>query len=344
MMKNLGKIDFALIAFALVACGCRRTHEARAVDPLPAVVGFSVIESAPAPQWLLGEIVAGSERSLGFRVQGILGPIRVRTGDVVHRGDLLAVLDGRDAKARMAAAEETTRLAEAERGRTAALTRAGAIANVEDERRSHDLEQARASLTLARNEAAAEELRAPIDGAVVRRYVEPGEIVSPGTPVVALAETGRRLVRTAARVSELNRLAVGTSLTLRAPQGTTAPAVVSSLAPSPDARTGLFTVEAALDASSSLAVGTLVDVDLAPDAPLPEVPSAAVVHHADADRVCVLDTAGDGRVFARWRSVEVARVRGTRTWVRSGLRTGEQVAGEGSYFVRDNEEVRVIQP
>jgi RND family efflux transporter MFP subunit len=335
---------FVFAAITLIASGCRRAHEASVSVAPSAVVGVSVVESAPAPHWLLGEVVAGSERTLGFRISGTLEGVRVRTGDVVRRGQLLAVLDASDANARLAEAEVAKHLAEAEQSRTAILTRAGALARAEDERRSYGVEQAGASLTLARNEAAAVKLLAPVHGVVVRTHAEPGEVVSAGAPVVTIAETGRRVVRAAARVSELDRLEVGTSLTLHAPQGRTAHAVVTNVAPSPDSSSGLFTIEAALAASSFLPVGTSVDVDLGHDAPLPEVPSAAIVHHGETDRVCVLDKAADGRVLARWRPVEVARIRETRTWVRAGLKRGEQVVSEGSYFVRDNEEVRVIAP
>lgn len=74
---------------------------------------------------------------------------------------------------------------------------------------------ARASLELQEQRLEKNELRAPTAGTVGELYADPGEIVAPGAPVVALVRRDRPLVQVFVPVGKLGGLRVGTVVRAR---------------------------------------------------------------------------------------------------------------------------------
>jgi HlyD family secretion protein len=88
--------------------------------------------------------------------------------------------------------------------------------------RAEDIEQARARLEQARqNVALAQtqldyaEIDSPLTGVVLSKNVEPGEYVSPGTPVVTVAELDRPWVRAYVSESDLGHVKLGQAARVR---------------------------------------------------------------------------------------------------------------------------------
>ena len=90
----------------LVACGSRQK---RAAEPGPVVTGVQIevahIESAPLLYQAVGSVRSANTAVLAAQLAGTVREIRVRAGDPVHRGELLAVLDDRGARAQVQGAE-----------------------------------------------------------------------------------------------------------------------------------------------------------------------------------------------------------------------------------------------
>lgn len=183
-------------------------------EPVAPVQGpRPVVVEAPQPisginpvTALPGAVHARSEVDLSFRIAGKVAERRVDMGTRVAAGQVLAVLDTRDARLNVAAARAAVGAAEAD----LVLARA-------EERRYHDLrargfvgqspldervnttrlaearlEQARAELDLAANQSRYTELRADATGVITRIAVEPGHVVSAGQVVMRFAVDGER--------------------------------------------------------------------------------------------------------------------------------------------------------
>lgn len=170
------------------------------------------------------QVVVGTERP------GRLARLLVEENSPVVAGQLLAEIDSSEeraalaeARARVAEAEADAKLAEAELARATRLADEEVGSRAEVERRARDLDTARARTATAaavanRLEAALAKHRivAPLDGVVLARHVEPGEILPAGTPLVTVADTTR--VRIEAEVDEYDagRIAAGAAVTIRA--------------------------------------------------------------------------------------------------------------------------------
>jgi membrane fusion protein (multidrug efflux system) len=77
------------------------------------------------------------------------------------------------------------------------------------------LEQARAALAQARLDLAHTEIRAPFDGVVGRKNVEPGAIVAPGQPLLSLTASGESWVMANFKETQLRRIRIGDAAEVR---------------------------------------------------------------------------------------------------------------------------------
>lgn len=153
--------------------------------------------------------VEATEARLGFQAAGRIEAIRVREGDVVKQGDVLARLDTRETEARLAQARAQVqathaRLADARREhrRNAALLAGNAIGRETFDKSRLAVDVAEAEYAQAQANVQALEallanmtIHASVDGIVTVRHREPGEIVSAGQPVLTLMNPDDRWVR-----------------------------------------------------------------------------------------------------------------------------------------------------
>lgn len=179
------------------------------------------VETAPVARGLVEDAVTNSEAGtvksrlrarVGAERPGRVAAIPRREGAAVRRGDELLSLDATTARAQLDVAERdlaafeaglgaaraTALLARQEFERTEALFAQGAVsqgtldqglsrrdaAAAEFEAAAAGVARARASVRLAREELGHLVVRAPFDGVVTQRYVEVGESVIPGQPVL----------------------------------------------------------------------------------------------------------------------------------------------------------------
>lgn len=176
----------------------------------PAAHAGAVVETVrPKPsRWrpripVTGTLVPAEAADIGFETGGRLQSIRVKVGDRVTRGQLLATLDGAGAAAQAAAAAAAVRAAEAglamatyTEQQTAALFERQAVADAELTRAKDQkalavaqLDQARATARLASVGVGNGSLTAPFAGLVTRAPSGVGRIVSPGEPLFRLEDT-----------------------------------------------------------------------------------------------------------------------------------------------------------
>lgn len=111
---------------------------------------------------------------LSARLAAAIEEVRVREGDRVRRGDVLAVFDCADYKI-------AARLAHENYDRTFKLSRIGSASAETLDQMRRQKDDADVRLSWCRIES-------PIDGTVLSRYHEPGEWVTPGTKVVTVAD------------------------------------------------------------------------------------------------------------------------------------------------------------
>ena len=246
--------------------GAARGEPAAAASepPAPGVL----VHDAPV-QDLIGVVVARYVVEVAARAEGRVTAIAVQLGDRVERGATLASLDDRSLRDELAAARAAQRALAADRDKTADQLAEAREKKLRDERVRHvlsDEELARAGYeekyaasqldaTRARlDEQEAKvavlersldetQVRAPFDGQIAARYVAPGAMVNPGTPVARLVSAGDVVVRFAIPEALGARVRIGTAISVDV-EGAALTGTVEKLAPEVDAASRMLVAEA----------------------------------------------------------------------------------------------------
>src|ERR1700736_1653857 len=169
------------------------------------------------------EVTARYSTSVSFRVPGKLIERRVRLGDSVKQGQVIARLDPLDAqkqeasaRAALAAAEHRLAFAQQQLDRDKAQSEQNLIAANQLEQTQDAFtaalagrDQAAAQWVVARNSLQYNTLTADHDGVITSENADTGQVVSAGQAVYGLAWTGDTDVILDAAESELARISVG---------------------------------------------------------------------------------------------------------------------------------------
>lgn len=346
-----------LLAVVAALAGCSKPEAT--VDPVRAVKLIQVGQgSGEADTAFAAEIHASTESRLGFRVAGKLQRRLVDSGQTVHAGQLLAVIDPQDyqlgaqaAVAQASAAQTQRDLAAADLKRYESLRDQGFVSGAEIDRRQAALRSAEATLRQAQaqagvqgNQAAYTQLLADADGVIVGVEAEPGQVLAAGAPVVRLARSGPRDAVLALPEDRVGAVKPGMAATVSLwSQGAVASALegtVREVAGSADPATRTFTVKVALKDSASPPLGATATVRLRSSskgaAPVVKLPTSALWQQGQGSAVWVYDAAA-GAVKAR--AVQVAGVAGNEVQISAGLQPGEQVVAAGVHVLTDGQAV-----
>ncbi|HWP66893.1 MAG TPA: efflux RND transporter periplasmic adaptor subunit [Candidatus Limnocylindria bacterium] len=326
-------------------------QRAAAAGPLPVLSGS-------------GYVVTGDRYlAVGVRVPGRIDRYFVEEGQSVRRGDPLVRLDSRDyaaavqaAAARLEVARANVRLAEAELARGRALRQSGVISQQELDVLQNKAAVARATvaqseadLAQARVNLEYTELRAPVDGVVLAKLKEVGEIAVPGGfagsgDLVRLANLEEMRAEVDVNEADLSRVRLGqrASVTPDALPDRVYRAEVVKLYPQVDRQKGTLKVEVRiLDPDERLLpdmsarITFYAEPEAGDTAPVVLVPAAAVRRD---ERGEALVWVVDG-TRVRATRVETAGHVGERVRVTSGLSGGETVV-VGEQPLREGQRVR----
>ena len=209
-------------------------------------------------------------------------------------------------------------------------------------------EAAQTSAAISRDDTV---LRAPIDGVLLQRTVEVGELISPGKPGFVIADASTVKALFGVPDLQVQHLKLGSALTveLEALPGRQFGGQITAVAPSADRQTRLFEVEVSIrNPDRLLKVGMIASLTLAAsrqsekDEGAAVVPLSAIIgskEQPDHYALFVVDEAG-GVARARLRVVKLGDAYGNRVVVTSGVKVGERVITSGGSQLVDGEAVQ----
>lgn len=304
--------------------------------------------------WRFYGVTRSTKRAtLSFTVGGRLQARPAIVGTRVKRGQVLARLDQRrfvhEKQSSLAALSELeTRLLQKRRDRDRARARfeeeAVSLSELERERSSADALEALQRATKVRVSEATRVvgegvLRAGFDGEIIEVFVEPGEYVQPGAPVVALSGSGELETLVEVPEAAITRVREGLPTTVRLPLvDARVTGHVESIGDAAPERGGLFPVLIRLDSAPGVRAGMTAEVAMVTEGDVAmSVPVAAIVDPSGQHpHVFVVEQAKVVKV-----PVHLGTVDGKRVTVTGRLAAGSQVVVAGHQYLLDGDAVAV---
>ncbi|WP_426110329.1 efflux RND transporter periplasmic adaptor subunit [Massilia sp. PWRC2] len=370
-IKHLLTNPAAAIVFGVLAAGgavaliaAPASNAATDKKAAPARPALTVTSARPAPASLPielaanGNVAAWQEAVIGSETGGYrLNEVRVNVGDVVKKGQVLAVFSGDSvnadlAQARAALLETRANAAEASANaaRARTLESSGALSAQQISQYLTAEQTANARIAASSATLAAQQLRlkytqvvAPDSGIISARNATVGSVVGVGTELFRMIRQGRLEWRAEVVAADLARLRPGTRAVVTAASGEKLSGTVRMIAPTidPQTRSALVYVDlptsnaanapfkAGMFASGQFTLGTSTALT---------VPQQAVVVRDGFSYVFRLNN--DGRVSQL--KVSTGRRLAERIEVTAGVTGSDLLVIDGAGFLNDGDLVRNV--
>jgi membrane fusion protein, multidrug efflux system len=356
----VGVIAILILASALAWHAQAGTNQvALASSPKPVTGVAAKAEPFRTVHTYVGSLRPWVEAHVGPQfISAYVDTVLVRPGAVVKKGEVLATLDCRDASAQTAAASAEARAiatrqlaVEHEAARTSSLLAGGFVSSNESEiltarSGSEAAELAAQKAHLSRNALYVNDcvLRAPFDGEVSVRLVDPGSFVRPGTEMVGVVD--RTTVRMTADAPEddFDSIAPGTRVDVHVLAiDLHIPATITRRAP--NANPGTRTVHFEIDIENGdrrTPVDTTGQIRMAVGKPIPAtaVPIKAVkIEESKATLFTVV-----GNVAHLQTEAELGEVGSEVFFAPDALPAGTMVVVEGQALLEEGDRVVAKPP
>jgi RND family efflux transporter MFP subunit len=350
-----------LLAGAFIASS--HAEDKKAAAPTPAL---TVTTARPATARLPlrlsanGNVAAWQEAVIGSESNGLrLREVRVNIGDVVRKGQVLAVFDAdpvnadlAQARAALQEAEANAAAAQSDAQRARALQSSGAMSEQEVTRYITAERTAAARVASARATLSQQQLRlkytqvvAPDSGIVSARSATVGAVAGVGTELFRMIRQGRLEWRAEVTAAELPRMKPGLKAQVKAASGATVTGTVRTVAPTVDPQSRVALVY--VDLPPSLAPGAPLKAGMFAGGQFELGESSALTVPQQA--IAVRD--GFAYVFRLNQDSRVSQLKvttgrriGERVEVVAGLPADALVVVSGAGFLNDGDLVRNVAP
>jgi RND family efflux transporter MFP subunit len=292
-----------------------------------------------------GQLTTEDETLLSFKTSGVVDKVYVKEGDHVNKGQLLATLDLTEINALVAQAEHNVEKNQRDFKRVSNLYQ-DSVATLEQ------LQNIETALSVAKEQLHAatfnrsfSTIHAPANGFVLRKFVNAGQVVGVGDPIVLTNSASQNawILKVGVSDKEWSSVRIGdkATVTMDAFDKKTFTASVKRKSETADPQTGAFTVELTIQNDGvKLATGMF---------------GAATIHSGDKQSSwsvpyeAVLDANGnEAFVFitsdnttAKKQPVVIESFNGTSMRISSGLENAGALIVSGSAYLSDNSPITI---
>ena len=344
LVTGLGFVKFRQIQAAIA--------QGAAFQPPPEAVTTVVAEREEWPSTLtaIGTVAAVQGVTVSADLPGTVERIAFESGQSVRAGDILALLDTRQERAQLAAAEAQRDLARVNFERVQGLLKERVISQAEFDRSAAEDRQADARVGEIRAAIDRKTIRAPFAGILGLRQVNLGQYLSAGDPLVGLQSLNPIYVNFGVPQQSAGQMRAGRSVRITADTlpGTAFTGRVTATDSVVDEATRNVQVQATLaNPDGRLRPGMFVqaEVTLGAAGAVVSVPASAIFYAPYGDSVFVVtdleNEAGQTYRGVRQQFVKLGPARGDQIAVVSGLNAGDEVVTSGVFKLRNGAAVVV---
>jgi len=316
-------------------------------EPAQAVTTF-VATQEEWPRFLsaVGTIRAVEGTTLSAQDAGRISVVRFQSGSYVQKGSVLVELDTDVEKADLSGAVARLELAELTAKRQRTLRERAANSQSDSDVAEAGLRDARAQVERLKAIIERKTIIAPFSGRSGIRLVNPGQMVSPGTAIVALYAFDPLFLDFSLPQHSLGDVTIGCPVKLHvdAFPERTFDATLSAMESFVDPITRNIDLQATLrNVDQVLRPGMFANVDVV----LPTkdrvvaVPSSSVSYALYGDTIYLVEKNAGGALIASPRTIKLGRRLGDRIAVLSGISPGDEIVTSGTFKLRPGVSVSV---
>ncbi|MEZ4901371.1 MAG: efflux RND transporter periplasmic adaptor subunit [Spirosomataceae bacterium] len=347
-IKNLIRLGLVI---SMAACSTKEEGTSQKVsfsDETITPVQLAKVERVVRSEEIVasGLVASSEEARLSFKIGGIIQKIHVNEGQKVRKGQVLASLNMTEIDAQVSQAKYSVEKAERDFKRIQNMLKDTAATLEQMQNATTGYDVAKQNLQIAQFNRSYAQIISPMDGAIIKKMANEGELTGPGTPIFYLTSNRQSdwVVRVGVSDKDWTRLKIGDKATvlLDAYPSETFMGSVQKLAPAADPLNKLYEIEVRIHPSGKrFASGLFAKVSLQPaqSRHYITVPVEAIVEGNGKDGfVFVLD---DSRKKVKRIPIQIGFIDGDKVLITNGLENNPEVITSGSAFLTENSSVVV---
>lgn len=330
-----------LAIFVFVACNPKEKNDGQSLNKEITVTTVTVKkEKVVTALHYSGTIEAYQTIPLNFQTTGTVHAVMADAGELVTKGQLLATLDQTDAKNMYDITLSQFQQAKDAYDRLKTVHEKGSLPDIKWVEMESKLEQATASLNLAKNNLEKCKLFAPVDGVVGRRNIEPGmSSISIGSAPFELVDIRKVYVKISVPENEVAKVAKGmkSNFTVSALNDKEFEGMVTTISPVADRISRTYEAKILVpNADLSLKPGMVCDVSMEKtmEKEMIVIPYQCVSKDGGNHPFVFLVDMASKRV--RKQVVQTGQYQGDGLEVISGLEPGQTIVNGGKEKLSDN--------
>jgi RND family efflux transporter MFP subunit len=319
----------------------------KSTDPIPVKVVSLEMSTANAAITTSGQVTTDDETILGFKTGGVVDKVFVQAGDAVKKGQLLARLDPTEINALVSQARLGLEKAQRDFQRVQNLYR-DSVATLEQ------LQNVETGVAIAKEQFEAaqfnrshSEIHAQANGHVLKKFVNAGQVVGVGDPILLTNGGGKGgwILRAGISDKQWATIKAGDKGTVKIdafPENTFRARVIRKSETS-DPQTGAFTVELAIESGNEkLASGMFgaVQINSGEAQTSWSVPYEAVLDANDNEGFVFITN--DQKTAVR-QPVVIESFNGTHIRISKGLENATTLIVSGSAYLKDQSPIHIVK-
>ncbi|HTH54912.1 MAG TPA: efflux RND transporter periplasmic adaptor subunit [Cyclobacteriaceae bacterium] len=351
MKKIVTTLAMALLGIFFVACSEKQKQKTNtAIDESAVAIQLAQVQTVDysLPVISSGLISTETESKLSFKAGGIITKIHVKEGEPVSRGQLLASLDLTEIDALVAQAknnlDKTQR--DLERGKRLLKDSAATLEQIQNLTTAFNV--AEEGYRIASFNRQFSTIRANTSGKVIRKFVNEGELIGPGTPVLMINSSGQNdwIVKIGLPDVDWARVKKGDAakITTDAYPADVFNGELTVINEGAEATSGLYQAEVQVNATTKkLASGLFARVQITPSSrkKLQTVPIESIVEGQGKNAFVFV--VNEDKKSVKKLPIVIAYLENKTAFVLSGLDSIKKVVAGGSAFLTENSTVKIDQ-
>ena len=318
---------------------------AKQVDKINVNVVTVQYESINTDYTANGTFLPKAETNLSSEISGKVVSVLVKEGSRVGAGQVVATIKKDAIEVDMSQAQNNLQNAIIDNQRYENAFKTGGVTKQQLDNSRLQLKNAQAAVraqSVRVNNAA---VRAGISGTINKRMVEPGAVVSPGTPMFEIVNINTLKLSVLVDESQISKLQIGQVVPISVnvyPEDSYS-GRITFIAPKSDASLN-FPVEIEVSNNGKLKAGMYATAVFktnngASNQSLLTVPVEAFVNGVTSGQLFIVDNNGTAKMI----KVQIGKVFGNRVHVISGLKGGEQVITSGQINLDNGSKINIIK-